>query len=217
MYDIHGITGRGSLPGIADQYSGPVLILGGAACVWSDIAGALRLFDVQFNNDRKLETPCGVIAVNDIGCYFRPRLDHMVSHHEDHLDPTIRLRVPHACDLHLVQTHTQIHKVKRRPTFEPAMWEWNFSQGVGGTSSMLAVMVALALGYSRVILCGIPIDGTPHFFDPPWQALKMFDGSTQRFEWNFAKNWMAGRVRSMSGRTAEWLGYPNKEWLDHGE
>jgi hypothetical protein len=160
------------------------------------------------------------LAVNDIGAYFRGRVDHLVSYHEAQLDPVRRLRYPNGCHDAAVVTHSNLKRQFRpgKAKWAPADIAWNMHQGAGGTSSMLAVMIALAMGCARVVLCGAPMDGTGHFFDPPWaETSRMFATSTQHTEWVQARgNWMAGRVRSMSGRTSDWLGQPTKEWW-HGQ
>jgi hypothetical protein len=70
-------------------------------------------------------------------------------------------------------------------------------------------MVGLALGYDKIILAGVPIDGTGHFFDPPGKVVNQFLGTNIKEEWNNAnRNYFKGRVKSLSGRTREWLGEP---------
>ena len=74
-----------------------------------------------------------------------------------------------------------------------------------GSSSLLGVLAALRMGYRRIILCGCPLTGNNakgskyETFQAAWQA--------------FSKE-LAGRVRSMSGWTAEFLGRPTEEWLN---
>lgn len=67
-----------------------------------------------------------------------------------------------------------------------------------GTSGLLGVLVALGLGYTRVILAGIPLlndDGS-----------KRFDRKTYAVWEDFARTEDAKRVRSLSGWTRHLLG-----------
>ena len=73
-----------------------------------------------------------------------------------------------------------------------------------GSSALLGVQAALRLGYRRIILAGCPLTGK--------------NDKGGKYE-NFRNGWEARRkeigdhVRSMSGWTAEFLGWPTKEWL----
>lgn len=81
-----------------------------------------------------------------------------------------------------------------------------------GTSTMGATMSMLAMGYNPVVLCGAPMDGTGHYFDPPWKKtnfqneVKTKNGDLAY--WCDIKKQLMGRVFSMSGRTREMLGEP---------
>lgn len=74
-----------------------------------------------------------------------------------------------------------------------------------GSSALLGVQAALAMGYRRIILCGCPLAG------------KNDKGGSYE---SFRKGWEArvkeldGRVRSMSGWTRDFLGAPTEEWLN---
>ena len=74
-----------------------------------------------------------------------------------------------------------------------------------GSSSLLGVQAALAMGYRRIILCGCPLIGN-----------NAKGGKYEKFQagWEAVSNELAGRVRSMSGWTAEFLGRPTEEWLN---
>jgi len=77
-----------------------------------------------------------------------------------------------------------------------------------GSSALLGVQAALRLGYRRIVLAGCPLTG------------KNIEGGDYE---NFRKGWeprlkeLGGRVRSMSGWTADFLGRPTDEWLLGGE
>ena len=74
-------------------------------------------------------------------------------------------------------------------------------------------MVGLALGYERIIIAGIPLDGNGHFFDPPGAITKQFTGTNIKMEWDNARDkYFNGRVKSLSGNSRDWLGEPPIEW-----
>lgn len=93
---------------------------------------------------------------------------------------------------------------------------WSFSGG--GTSGLFACYVGLYLGYDEIILCGIPIDNTGHYWECPWEKTNfqreiankngVIRGDGRRF-WTNAKEKFAGRVKSMSGFTKDLLGAPD--------
>lgn len=86
----------------------------------------------------------------------------------------------------------------------------NFS---GGSSGLLAVKVALiGLGLDRVVLCGVPMSDTPRYDDHrPWTEARSYQQA-----WRDEVESMAGRVRSLSGWTADLLGVPDADWLGVG-
>jgi hypothetical protein len=225
-YNIHGIRGRGFPPRIAASQSGLCLIIGGGGNVWAEIKEFYSLIGRDFENSADFDDDTPIIAVNDIGAFFKPRLSHLVSWHEEILAPTIALRKPHSCNPSHTYTHTNQHiadsgrdikdfEVPNGSLFRKADFAWHFEQGIGGTSGLMAVMVALAIGFTRVVIAGIPLDDKPHFWAPAWESVPQFKSQTQITTWCEARDiWLKDRVRSMGGRTRQWLGYPSKEWLD---
>jgi hypothetical protein len=71
--------------------------------------------------------------------------------------------------------------------------------------------VGIGLGYERMVLCGIPLDDGPHNGEPHWrkssftnEAADSDDGMNRH--WKRARDLaFKGRVKSMSGRTKDWL------------
>jgi len=203
---------------MAGRVSGGVcLMIAGGSCVWDDIRDFYRLYDLDFDfKDPSQEPPVPVFGVNDIGSFFKARMEHLVSIHEEQLFPVLCLRHPNGCNTSHTTTHTlkPQREASRKPWYKPADIHWRFTQGVGGTSAMVACQVALAIGYSKAVLAGVPLDGGAHFFYPRWGRLPYFDSDTQKIEWHsMMQHRFHGRVRSMSGRTAQWLGKPSQEWI----
>jgi hypothetical protein len=111
-------------------------------------------------------------------------------------------------------------KVPRFHTVEseqgvPNVERWHFIGG--GTSGLLACVVALGLGYDEIVLCGIPIDNSGHFWEQTGDKTNFqreivnssgqIRGDGRRFWTNRLKEF-DGRVKSMSGNTRLILGAP---------
>ena len=74
-----------------------------------------------------------------------------------------------------------------------------------GSSALLGTIVAIKLGYAKVILVGCPIEGVNKKDSTPYG--------------HFQKGWVArmqevsGYVKSMSGWSSDIFGEPTKEWI----
>ena len=82
-----------------------------------------------------------------------------------------------------------------------------------GSSSLFAVLTSLAMGYSRIVLAGCPLDVKGH-----WYALENQNGPIwveEDFQaWRvFKKQPESEQVKSCSGFTKLLLGRPSKKWL----
>jgi hypothetical protein len=86
---------------------------------------------------------------------------------------------------------------------------------------MLATAVALHLGCSRIVLCGVPMTKTPHFAEsvvhPHTRNWSSADGHFRAWKKPDMLAKLQGRVRSMSGRTRDLLGAATPEWLAESE
>lgn len=164
---------------------GPLLILGGARCVWDDYAKV---------RPWKGET----MAINDVGQFLHEELAHWVTLHPEYLPGWRFYRERHG-----YPRGVTTHAPKAREGVDIV---WAYSD-VSGTSGLFAVNVALMLGYTEVVLAGVPMDGTGHFFDPPWVEQSDF-GRPEAIAWGRAQDYFAGRVKSLSGNTRRWLGAP---------
>ncbi len=190
MFSSLGIS-TGMLPE-RDTYSGSLTIVGSGRCVWDDLSN---------------HTWQDVMCLNDMICYFPDEIQHVYSNDDKWLPkwmasrrPRYKLDFPRVPRAHTCQTGTS------------SMTIWPFPGH--GTSALNAVYVGLALGYDEIILAGVPLDGSGHFFDPPngWKNRDKFSnfdrevsGESPRY-WKGAKdNVFKGRVKSLSGRTKELL------------
>lgn len=208
IWEANGIYGRGEkAPACAGNYHGTAVVLGGARCIWDDCA------KINFDNVE-------VIAVNNMIMHHKGRVMHGVSLHPEEPPLWRQLRWTNGCEPSYVHTHS--HRLPENnnnippyefKTYHGLDYLWVLEGGRGGSSGLFACMIGLALGYGRVVLAGIPLDGGGHFFDPPGKETKQFASTTMEMEWdNAAIKYFHGRVRSLSGRTREWLG-DGAEWV----
>lgn len=169
------------------------LILGSAACQAADVAAALQLF-----------APDLVVAVNQAACDWPGELEAWASYHCELFPKWVAEREaagrPAAKALYTGERRFAVPglKIKRVPNW-------------GGSSGLLACVVAIDLGVEKGVLCGIPMDAHQgHYYSP---GKRWSDGGNYRRGW-MTKLDQLGRFRSMSGLTREWLGAPTKGWLD---
>ncbi|WP_448043800.1 hypothetical protein [Bradyrhizobium liaoningense] len=157
---------------------------------------------------RTLAPVDAVFAVNDAAAaYHHPDLHSFVTLHPEKLPQWLALRANvdklHKPDIVAHCEHPLVTQV--------VDYRWP-GMNASGSSGLFAVKVALEK-YDRVVLCGVPMDVMrAHFFDSaPW-----FDVDSFWDAWHVALPHIKDRVRSMSGRTANLLGMPTKEFLASG-
>lgn len=180
------------------------LVLGGAACVWHDLVHLglqLRPFDGL------------VLACNDIAVHYPHRIDHFCTLHAAKL---LKIKeMPKGGPVRELPGWLEQRRA-RGGNMDFTTWGRVAHRGIdrvlggwsNGSSGLFTAGVALHLGCTEVILCGVPMATMPHFFDDiPWTAHgDHTDAWLERLED------LRGRVFSMSGWTRELLGPP--PWLD---
>jgi len=164
---------------------GKLLIVGSGRCVWDDL---LKVNPLHFD----------VMAVNDMIIHYPGPLKHAYSNDWKMLPHWVNARRPrYVKDWGRPISHT-CHGNKS--------WPWPGH----GTSSLNAVYTGLALGYSEIVIAGVPLDDGGHYFDPPWvktnftKEVGMRDGE-MKFWANAKREVFDGKVTSLSGRTKELL------------
>lgn len=188
------------------------LVLGGAECVWDDIDESERLLGPEWWDI--------VVAANDVGCHWPKQLDAWASLHPNKFRDWTKLRAslghPNG-----YQTFTRRGSGQKHADVAVT------HRFGGGASGLLAVTVALHLGATRVVLCGIPMEKVPHFAESevhvrgrPWRP------DAHRRKWKQHAAELSGTVRSMSrvygpdgwrsSFTRNLLGAPSPEWLAGG-
>ena len=187
MWKYRGIEGGAAeAPSYLGKYHGTLVVLGGGRCVWDDY-------------NRVREEPHQVMAVNDVGMYYDGTLEHWVSLHANYLLLWTQLRRLHGRMGHECLTHTN----KPSPGIRVA---WEISP-YGAYSGLYAAEVGLVLGYDKIILCGVPMDGSGKFCEPPWVGGEHDDKNAKKaWRQTVQMNAEFQRVKSVSGWSKELLG-----------
>lgn len=172
-------------------------VLGGAKTLREDLNYALALLDGQ---------PDTWIACNHAGRDLVGTLDHWCTLHTEKMPAWIEQREERG--LGPVGTFWTSN-VKTIPPEHENLYQKVVSWD--GSSGLLAITVALHLGYEKIILCGIPLDKKEEHYDYPGVWM---DAPRYRSAWSKHLSEMNGLVKSPSGWTALLLGEPTKEWLD---
>lgn len=175
------------------------IVVGRARCALEEYAASRVLCD--FND---------VLVVGQMGASLLGRIDHWVSFHVELFDLWATQRAaaglaPVGCywgarykGRNLGETTTRCRPLRYVPC-------------LGGSSGFVAVQVALdELHADRVVLVGVPMRAEDAHVgsDESWREANKYWAT---WEENMPR--LLGRVRSMSGRTRDALGYPDKAFL----
>ena len=189
-------------PKIAGTFNGLLIIVSSARGVWDDLEAA---------GMARNEGP-HIMAVNDMIMHYPGKVHHAYSNDALWLPKWTAARRPSLQKQWegIENTHTCN---KTGNPIKSAKWTWPWPGH--GTSGLNAVYTGLALGYDEIWLCGIPLDNSGHYFDPPWvksnfeNEVATKEGGLPKY-WSSAQNVFQGRVKSFSGRTMALLGRPNR-------
>lgn len=184
------------------------LVLGGANNVFFDVERALRLGEFG-----------GVVTVNDVTTKWQGPITACVSLHGDKWPLWLKdrrrncLSAPQRVFSHKAQRQwAKPLELELTTDYAEHMFP---GQKDSGSSGLFGVKVALdELGFNKVVCCGIPMTSEArHFFNErPWGG-----AANHRRGWTQVLTCLQGRVKSMSGWTAEQLGKPTEAWLSEGE
>lgn len=175
--------------------SGPCLVVGGARCVWEDLSKVDR------------GKPWSILCVNDVIMHFPAKLHHVYSNDHRMLPHWVAARRPiFVRDLDKGERPMIHTSMVGGPNM--VLWPWPGN----GSSGMNAALTAIALGYDDILLVGMPLDDSGHYFEPPWVRSNFTNEVPDRDggprHWRDMVKVFDGKVRSMSGRTRELLGGP---------
>lgn len=202
---------------------GWALVLGGAKCVWRDLAALETMIGHPWSGQ--------VLAVNDVGCVWSRPLHHWVTLHPEKLHATPGRRrykeppripggwVEKRAELgHAPVTNIWTSRLVNQRTAGETPQYLQLRGWQSGSSSLLAVGVAYQLGCQRVVLAGVPMEDQPHFEQSvvhhpstQWTAWR-----SHRRAWEQMHHRLLERTRSMSGWTRATLGAPSFDWLERG-
>ena len=170
-----------------NSFSGNLILTGCAECVFDDYRKAVDIFG-----------KADIMCVNMSGVCFKG-VKHLVSLHSENIEGFLKAA--------MIRTKTHIHtySVKSSPYTERI-----FPSTGSGSSGLYAAVIAVKLGYSRIILCGMPLSGDRKFYDTD-DIEKPLGDRANILGWQSYKPLLSPFVRSMSGRTRDLLGFPWKK------
>lgn len=195
------------LPDITGRYAGKNLaICGDGACVWDDLERLGCRVDGGNARRGSVGGAYDFLTINKLVEVFPGNIEHAYSNEYHLLQKFIAARRSEYAREFTGPRH--IHG--RMGSGAQWCWPWKGP----ATSALGATLIGVALGYDKIVLCGVPLDDGPHNGEPPWRMTRFSreaadspDG-INRF-WRDARDKaFQGRVRSMSGRTKAWLGAP---------
>lgn len=172
------------------------IVLGGAESVWDEEIGTLHMLG---GSGLTSEVFC---CNSMIGAYRSPfGIDHAVTLHPEMVSKWLLDRLN-------AGTTAPIKRLWSTKPF-PGSTDHCFDRWEGSVG-LFAVKIARILGYTKIVLCGVPMTVEAGHFQrkQPWKAATQF-----RRGWNRYKSSLAPYVRSHSGWTQELFGPPTLEWL----
>lgn len=195
--------GLSKLPNIAGTYQGKNLIIcGDALCLWID----LELFGARDDAGRGCVYKEGwdILTVNNAVISMPADVEHCYSNQARVIKNALACRRD--------EYKAEFPKVPHLHSCNPGteyLWPW----AGHGTSGLGACFVGLALGYDKIVLCGMPLEDCAHNGEPYWRKtgftkeVEATENDDRDAHWKRAiELGFKGRIKSMSGRTRTWLG-----------
>ena len=96
-------------------------------------------------------------------------------------------------------------------TVSPKNATYCFQSSHRGTSGRYAIDFARSIGATKIILCGMPMDGTERFYG---DIVHDYSVNMNEDAWQGQDQ---STLKSMSGNTKEFFGAPTLEWINKGE
>ena len=168
----------------------PLVIVGCGRCVWDDL---IKIKPLTLSPD--------IMLINRMGLIYPHRAHHFASVHPDWYEPVIKYHRGAKDHWEPVQFH------------KPDMYQGYVPKGPD--SSLFGCWIGAHLGYEKIMLAGVPLDESGHFYDPPGYSKHKYLHDHCVMEWKDGMAHWGEKVRSMSGQTKEWMGEPTEEWLNH--
>jgi hypothetical protein len=209
LWEYEGIKGDAAQPEPVGKHTGACIIVAGARGVYEEYESAKEFLG-------KCNKPFTLLAVNDIGCFIKGNVYAIITAHPEWASGWIAWRTgvghsgygPECMNRPLIYADTQ------HPCVDVV---WSGLGNQVGTSGMLACLIAICMGFDKIILAGMPLDfSIPHFFSP--YLIHQSDESNviNKSSWEYATTKLPTfpqKIRSMSGITKQMLGEPSDEWM----
>lgn len=193
-------------PAIAGKYKGKKLVICGDGWnVWSD----LESFGCKKSGGRGYVGKDGwdFMTINKLVETFPGNIEHAYSNEGESLNCWIAGR-RREYQLEFAAKPNHAHSSSRGVT-----WRWPWTGA--GTSALGGCLTAIALGYDLIVLAGIPLDNGPHNGEPYWRTSEFqtrdaygTKNGVNHHWYNAIEHVFEDKIRSLSGRTKEWLGEP---------
>ena len=174
------------------------IVLGSAPCLWDD------LIPVPLSNNGEWER----IAVNGAGVLCGNPLHVWCSIHGPLLVEWIEKRRALGRDMDFEAYGNFADNQESGDVIR-----WNRPNG-GGSSGLFTVLIAIELGFDKLILCGMPMDGEERITSGGDIEPGLTPYQHYRKGWIQRQGILSEHVRSMSGWTRETFGEPTAEWLN---
>lgn len=170
------------------------LVMGGAGSLAEDIEKA-----------RPFGPYDAIFAVNDALSFYDGIIDYAVTLHPENLKHWLDTRRANGWPL---PHHVVAERQKDGLVDDVRHYKWR-GQSTSGSSGFFAVKTAIEEGFERIVLAGVPMDAERgHVNDgKPWNEVKIFWPA-----WEEMLPRIGPYTRSVSGRTADLLGFPTQEW-----
>ena len=184
----------------------PLIIIGSAPCVIADIS-ALPLVSCDYM----------LVGLSSVDKWLG-RADYFVTMHPDDIPKSLARRQQFGGNtdfLQVISHTTQREEGDGSVTNFPGVTMIQPYEKPPGSSALLGVFAALKLGYERIILAGCPLDETvPHNTFINGRTFQAQPYTDYQRGWQHHLDRYIGKVRSLSGWTKQFLGYPTEEWLN---
>jgi hypothetical protein len=185
-----------------------LLVVGSAPCLFEDVARA-----------RGLYPDAEVMLINEAAGAIEDA-DHVLAGHTEKAEMFVAYRRQKFPNCRPFRVHAVVHS-STSPKDAPSVTDW-WPQHVstGASSAGKAARIGLEMGFTRIVLCGCPMNGGGYFNG---DETNLFDhrctrigtqpdhrssGNYRRRMQKLAESEFKGRVFSMSGFTKQVLGSP---------
>ena len=106
------------------------------------------------------------------------------------------------------------HTIGDMPWYD-VIWDDGLPDGTlwQGSTALFATLIALHMGYLKIVLAGCPLDENGHWYHDEDVKGPTWEGSTYRKWLDLSTDDDFSKVRSLSGYTAKIVGQVHRDWL----